>query len=353
MDEKLLSMIEEKFDSLTGAYERYATENFVRALIAENRPFSMLLVDGDNFKNVNDGYGHKVGDLVIKRIADKLRDAFGDKCILGRFGGDEFYVIMPDVVEYKEVWQSCHNAFVEFQKFSVPGYPSIFITITIGLSRFSTDGNKFEELFEKADKALYRGKQKGRSCFIIYLDEKHKNIKIHSSDSPTANTVQMHNTLFSLFEKSDKIYESIPYVLQFFTTTLMIDHVGIQGKKNLVFSEIYSLSKGKKFWYIDNALIALDMNKTSSIFYCNDISKLLTVHQDTLAKAFEEQLIISTFFAEISYGDTFYGYLRADTTASYRIWQNSDMDLMLTAAKILGMALHYQGKTLEDFEPVS
>ena len=348
MDKKLLEKIEPKFDSLTGVYERFAIEDCARRLIQENHPFSLVLIDGDNFKNVNDGFGHSVGDLVITIIAHKIKAALEGIGFVGRFGGDEFILLIPDVVEYDEVWTSCRNIHAQFEEFTVPDYPSIFITITTGLARFPKDGNSYEELFEKADKALYRGKQKGRSCFIIYLDEKHKNIKIHSSDGPTANSMQQHNTVFNLLAKNDDLRQSIPYLLQFFTTTLMIDHVGIQGEKELLFSEVYSLSRGKKFWYIDNALISLNVNRTTEIFYMNETRQLVSVHQNTLIKKLEEQQIVSSFYAEISYAGTLYGYLRADTTATFRIWQHSDMDLLLTAAKAIGMVLHFQNKRLED-----
>ena len=341
-------MIEQKVDSLTGVYERFAIENFARRLAQEKHPFSLLLIDGDNFKNVNDSYGHKVGDIVIKIIAEKIQAAFGDTAMVGRFGGDEFMVVFPDVTEYDAVWHACQHVHQQFQEFAVPDYPAIYITITIGLSRMPIDGSSYDELFEKADKALYRGKQKGRSCFIIYLDEKHKNIKIHASDTPSSNSMQMHNTVFTMLEKSEDLKKSISYLLKFFTTNLMIDHVGIQGKHDLLFSEVYSLSRGREFSYIDNALFSLNINKTTGIFYMNDIQQLSSVHQETLIKKCNEQQIVSTFYAEIAYAGTFFGYLRADTTATMRIWQHTDMDLLLTAAKAIGMALHYQHKTLED-----
>ena len=348
MDNSLFDMIQNKFDSLTGVYERSAIENFAWQLVQGKKPFSLLLIDGDNFKNVNDGYGHKVGDLVIMIIAEKIKNAFADIGIVGRFGGDEFIVILPDIIEYDAVWHACRNVHALFESFSVPEYPSLFMTITTGLSRFPKDGNSYEELFEKADKALYRGKQKGRSCFIIYLDEKHKNIKVHSSEAPNSNSMQLHNTIFTMLAKSDNLKKSIPYVLQFFCTNLMIDHVGIQNEHELLFSEIYSLSRGKEFAYIDDALISLNVNKATGIFYINDIKQLSFSHQGTLLQKCTEQQIMSTFFAEIPYGKTTYGYLRADSTSLARIWQHNDMDLLLTAAKAIGMALHYQKKTLKD-----
>ncbi|MCR4822937.1 MAG: GGDEF domain-containing protein [Treponema sp.] len=348
MEQSLFSKIEAKFDSLTGVYERFAMENFARTLIQENHPFSLLLIDGDNFKNVNDGFGHSVGDLVIKVIANRIKEGVGEDGLVGRFGGDEFMAIIPDIVEYDAIWNKCREIHAEFENFSVPEYPSIFVTITSGLFRFPKDGSTYEELFEKADKALYRGKQKGRSCFIIYLDEKHKDIKIHSSNAPSQNSLQQHTSIFSLMSKSDDLRKSIPLLLQYFTTNLMIEHVCIQGKKDIVFSEVYSLSRGKKFSFIDNSLISLNVNKAMSVFYMNDVRQLSTLHQESLLKKLDEQIIVSTFFAEISYDNTFYGYLRADMTANMRIWQNSDMDLLITAAKAIAMALHYQNKSLED-----
>ena len=348
MDKSLLEKIEPKFDSLTGVYERFAIENLARRLLEEKHPFALILVDGDNFKNVNDGYGHKVGDLVIQILADKIKSAFEGKGFVGRFGGDEFMVVLPDVVEYDAILKTCNDMHANFEEFSVPGYPAIFVTITTGLSRFPNDGSSYDELFEKSDKALYRGKQKGRSCFIIYLDEKHRDIKIHSSNEPNANSMQQHNTVFNLIAKSQNLSESIPYLLQFFTTTLMIDHVGIQGKDSLLFSEVYALSRGREFSYIDNSLIALNVNRTTEIFYINEIKQLASLHQDVLVKKFEEQQIVSACYVEISYAGNFYGYLRADTTACFRIWQHTDMDLLLTAAKAIAMSLYYQGKTLEE-----
>lgn len=349
MDADLTSLIQNKYDPLTGVYERFAIEDFARKLISKKQPFVFMLVDGDNFKNINDGYGHSVGDKVIVLIAQKLKAAYEGRGFVGRFGGDEFVIIVPDVQEYDDTWQTCHQAFTQFETFTVPDYPAIFMTITMGAARHTKDGTCYEEIFEKADKALYRGKQKGRSCFIIYLDEKHKDIKIHSSDAPGSNSMQLHNTIFSLLAKSDDLKKTLPYLLQFFTTTLMIDHVAIQGKSEMLFSEVYALSRVKEFSYIDNALIQLNVNKSTSIFYMNDLRQLAAVHQEALMNQCESQGVYSLFCAEISYGDEFYGYLRADATVTLRIWQHEDMDLLVTAAKAIALFLHFQKKTLEDY----
>ena len=257
-------------------------------------------------------------------------------------------VVMPDIVEYDAVWAVCHDLHAKFEEFSPSEYPSIFITITVGLSRSPKDGSTYDEIFAKADKALYRGKQKGRNCFIIYLDEKHRDIKVLSSDAPSANSMQHHNTIFEILSRSDQLSQSIPCLLNFFTTNLMIDHVAVQGKSEILFSEIYSLSKARKFSFVDNSLISLNINPQTGMFYVNETAQLSKANQDTLFKILEEQQILASCYAEISYAGRFYGYLRADTTLTFRIWQRSDMDLLLTAAKAIAMALYFQHKTLEE-----
>ena len=348
MNSSLIEKIEQKFDSLTGVYERFTIENLAKKLLAENYPFVLFLIDGDNFKNVNDGYGHAVGDLVIKTIAENLQTFFQNIGFVGRFGGDEFMVIMPDVVDYDSVWNICHNLHVTFSSLSIPDYPSISITLTLGLSRAPKDGIAYDELFAKADKALYRGKQKGRSCFIIYLNEKHKDIKVLSSDSPIANSMQRHNQIFTFLSESKSLKEAIPAILSFFTTGMMIDHMAVQGQSEMLFSEIYSLSKSRNFSYIDTALISPNIDPSTGIFRINEVQQVPKSVMQDLIKNLEKQQIFSIFFAEISYAGKFYGYLRADATSTLRIWQHCDMNLLLTAAKAIAMVLFFQGKTLEE-----
>ncbi len=337
-----------QLDSLTKLYDRQAIVDFSNYLIQNNTPFSLALIDIDNFKNVNDSFGHAIGDRVICLMADKIKEAYGDKGVVGRFGGDEFIIVVPEIVEYDEVWSLCREVFRTVDGVEADALPGLYVTVTLGLSRFNQDANNYEKLMETADKALYRGKVKGRSCFIIYLAEKHANIQLKSSNDLATSSMQLHNQIFRILSRSENLAENIKLLLQQFSATMMIDHIGIQSVDRLIFSDVYSLSRGKEFYYIDNDLIEKNVSPGMSIFYQNDVKQLSKLKQDKLCNRFKEQGIFSTFYGEISYGDKFYGYLRCDSTSCMRIWQYNDMDLLLTASKTIGMILHFQNKELND-----
>ena len=342
----LLKNPPKRYDYLTQIYERSVIEDLMRGCIREKQPFMLVLIDVDNFKNINDGYGHAVGDKVIATVAHRLRDHLGDRGILGRFGGDEFIMLVPGITEYDDAWQFCRHMFTEMDGIRIEGYPSILITMTVGLSRFPLDAADYEGLFEKADKALYRGKIKGRSCFIIYLDSKHKNIKLVSSKDAVMNIMQVQGQIFALLQQSEDLRQSIPQIFKLLSVHLMIDHLALQGKGSLLFSEIYPLSTIHDFAYIDNELIMPNISNSLGVFYINEVDHMNAFNQEALHEAFTAQKIWSVCYVSISYGDTFYGILRSDL-AFHRIWQHTDMNLLLTVAKSIGMILHYQHKTLD------
>ncbi|MBQ0050729.1 MAG: GGDEF domain-containing protein [Treponema sp.] len=337
-----------KLDSLTGLFDRTEIESHVVSLIKKNVPFVFAVIDIDNFKNVNDGYGHTVGDQVIKVIAKKLKSGVGDRGMVGRFGGDEFIVVAENITEYDDSWKFCRSIFDHINGVEIENYPGLFITVTLGLSRFPCDASTYDEIFETADKALYRGKIKGRSCFIIYLAEKHKDIKLLSSKDTSINSMQRHADIFSSLNNAKTFSRGIKALFKNLCVSLMIDHICIQADDKLYFNETYALAKSKKFAPFDEKLIKENLNPSNGIFFVNDISKLEYLKGKPLAVECEQQNILSMFFAKIAYGKEFYGYLRADSETAVRIWQNKDMDLLLTAASLIATKLHYEKVSFEE-----
>ena len=345
--EDILKGVSEKRDYLTNVYERSVVEEAARLYIEQKSPFTFMLVDVDNFKNINDGYGHAVGDKIIVAVANRLREAVGSMGFVGRFGGDEFFILMAEELDYDKIWNFCHDLLTSIECITFPEYPSIVLTVTLGLSRFPLDGGDYETIFEKADKALYRGKIKGRGCFIIYLDEKHRDIKLLSSKDSALNSMQMHNQIFKILTKGQNLRESIPVLIKFLSTNLMIDHLGLQGKSKLLFKEAYPIARCKEFEFIDNSLIAPNISEAMGIFYVNEIHRWKISNQEALRGEIERQEIGSVFFSEISYGERFYGYLRADTCGPC-IWQNDKMDLLITVAKAIAMRLHEEKLEIDE-----
>ena len=141
-----------RIDALTMLYNKgYSAELIKSALRRRSGTHVLAVLDIDNFKKLNDTYGHGEGDRVIRAVADRIRKTFRDTDITGRFGGDEFIVLLKDVKRPREL----RAKFGSLLRYEVDG---LLCTVSAGVAVYPEDGESFEELFEKADSALYRAK---------------------------------------------------------------------------------------------------------------------------------------------------------------------------------------------------
>lgn len=140
-------------DIFTQLYNKHYTEMLIRKVIdnAINRKHAMILIDLDNFKSLNDTYGHNIGDEVLKNVSRKLRTTFRKTDIVGRFGGDEFMVFMNDISDETNVISRIEKLLEIDNDYNC--------TKSIGVSFFPNDGNDFETLYKNADLALYQSKR--------------------------------------------------------------------------------------------------------------------------------------------------------------------------------------------------
>ncbi len=173
-------------DALTGCISRGYILGLVKYLIEKKKTFAFAILDLDNFKLINDNYGHKIGDECLKTISDSFINYIGDEGLVGRYGGDEFIIIY---LTDKPTYDNTHQFFTKLyhdkqciRKTLDLSEVRLFVTATAGVASYPYDATNFDELFQKADKALYRGKSKGRNCYIIYVDEKHRDIDVHRKD---------------------------------------------------------------------------------------------------------------------------------------------------------------------------
>ncbi len=157
-------------DNLTGALNRYGIEAlFSIAFQRYNGNGAFILIDLDNFKEINDTLGHDAGDQVLKRTAKELSHFFRHSDIVGRFGGDEFIVYAHDLVDY----QLISNKMRELVKllrygYNLGGNDTIFVTASIGIAMSPKDGHTYSTLLHNADIALYNVKKSGRNGFGFY-----------------------------------------------------------------------------------------------------------------------------------------------------------------------------------------
>lgn len=154
------------FDPLTGAFSRgYALERFHEELkVAKggNTKCSLLVMDIDKFKGINDTHGHAVGDSILKEFVIAVRKGIRATDLLGRFGGDEFMIVLPTGEKNiaLRIAQGI-NRIVEGTAVKVSPQLTLSITTSIGIATFPEDSATAEDLFDKADQALYQVKRRG------------------------------------------------------------------------------------------------------------------------------------------------------------------------------------------------
>lgn len=155
-------------DSLSGLYNKAATQKHIQTLLTAHpqQCFAFFIVDIDNFKLVNDTYGHAVGDAVIADFAAVLKSQFRPTDVVGRIGGDEFvaFVPLPTTQQIAEKAQALLAALRYTYSGETASCP---LTPSIGISIAPQSGTDFETLYKNADLALYQTKQNGKNGFTI------------------------------------------------------------------------------------------------------------------------------------------------------------------------------------------
>ncbi|MGG4070888.1 sensor domain-containing diguanylate cyclase [Bacillus tropicus] len=157
--------LEAQTDNLTGLANRRSMETQMLDWLEEGLDFSLIVLDIDHFKVINDTHGHLVGDTVLKYLGKLLLAMASENEYYYRFGGEEFVVLLPHVTR--------DDAYLYAEKIrnklemtiSPIGQP---ITVSLGVSSFPTDGMTALEVLEHADQALYFAKGKGRNCTVVY-----------------------------------------------------------------------------------------------------------------------------------------------------------------------------------------
>ena len=152
-------------DYLTGLYNKgTATEKISEWLTTNPTSEShLLMIDLDNFKSINDQYGHSFGDEVLRDTASVLNDCFNEDCLISRFGGDEFIVF----VQGKSTRQveSLADNLMQMLSERIIGLESP-LKCSIGISSRVYRQDTFEDMFNRADSAMYEAKKKGKGCYV-------------------------------------------------------------------------------------------------------------------------------------------------------------------------------------------
>lgn len=195
-------------DVTTGLLTKKAILNYTENLLHRKPKYNvnLCIIDIDNFKAVNDTLGHMFGDEVLAKVSGIIKEAVKGKGIVGRIGGDEIFVVLEGInnlSDLRGVLRNVRND-VEWAYMDRKEVPKV--TCSIGVSTYPTDSEVYDDLFQIADKMLYRAKQKGKNRYIIYTKEVHGDVLRGETEAVIQNSTATRQ------DKEDLVLKFLVYM---------------------------------------------------------------------------------------------------------------------------------------------
>lgn len=221
---RLSASIDKLTGTLTRKYLEEALDEQIEVASQTGSKFSLIMYDLDHFKMINDKFGHRTGDYALKRVCDVVINNLRETDIVGRYGGEEFIVILPDTgIEDAELVAEKLRKKIEQEKILDNRRD---VTVSLGVTAYPLHGEWQDELVERVDQALYVAKQQGRNRYAIWNSEFSKKAK--RTDRLTGiisgNAIQDHRNVLAMIElielininktREDKIYSLLGRIIE-------------------------------------------------------------------------------------------------------------------------------------------
>lgn len=359
--EKLIDRAER--DVLTKLYNKRAARHKINRFLelSQGRECSaMLIIDVDNFKLVNDQYGHMFGDAVLTEMASRMSSYFRDGDIVSRIGGDEFMVFMPGIVSHKAARDRAERLMTSFQTMFKNNLKDVPFSCSIGIAYSPEDGIDFQSLFQNGDAALYQAKLEGKNRCVQYcrsvvniafevkeetdrLEETRENAE-HRGQETVAKVISM--TFQELYDAAD-FDKAMNSILEMTGRLLGVSRVYIF--ENSIDSDEHCTNtfewcregirpqhaELRNFAYVERSGDYRDNFNEEGVFYCLDITELTPA----LQCLFKEQGICSLLQCSITADGVFKGFVGFDECEAERIWTQEQIDCLVFLSKMLSTFL--------------
>lgn len=173
-----------KMDAMTMLLNRETTMEMIQKTLTEqsDKMHALFMIDADNFKKLNDTYGHQTGDAFLVKFAKEIKSCFDDGDIAGRIGGDEFFALMADVSDVESVQARADELLANVRKVCSE-YADLQVSASIGIGLYPTNGRSIGQLYAYADKMMYQAKRKGKNQIAFQYQQPAKELKIDMWES--------------------------------------------------------------------------------------------------------------------------------------------------------------------------
>ena len=348
-----------KRDSLTGLYNKGAAQNFVNRDLrheAADRQYAYLIIDLDNFKFVNDRYGHLSGDTLLVDFAHRLLSLFRADDIVSRIGGDEFSVWMRGVKGSAIVKERARSVLEEARGLLEEQGIEEAVTCSIGIAMAPQDGADFYTLYKKADLALYHVKSVGKANFAFYEGafavsalipgENYESVseRIDSDRRAVHTGDRLLREVSALLFSGEEPQKILPLALELVGRAVDVSRVYIfeNSPDGGTFSNTYEWCHGvspEKDTLQDIPIAELEKFysniQSEGIYYSKDVRELPPAERALL----ERQGVKSILQSAIRSGDGIIGMMGFDECRQNRVWTQEQVDLLAEIAKIVGVYL--------------
>lgn len=341
-------------DSLTKLFNHQAINMEGQKLLKDNIPFILIMMDVDDFKLFNDNYGHSFGDIILVDVAASIKTYVGEGGFVGRIGGDEFLIIYKvDELKGKTIYEFTSGLKSYVKKRLSEKIDNVSVTSTYGVARYPEDGTTLEEVFNKADSALYRGKRKGRDCFIIY--DKSKAIEfINTTTNVNKEVLQQYsnhaNIIAAIFEliisKTGNFEKKINNALELISNYFLIERTSLfinEPENPSVFKKAYCYVANEKIQVVGKDFKKDYYAMINKYFQDKEYVKISQVKSNEDHPIYEvlkgdgTSAILSF---KLQFNDKHYGYSRFEMCSINRFWQSSEISALMLISKLFSIAIN-------------
>lgn len=352
-------------DALTKLYNRYGMETWITQQLenmADCDHAAMLMIDVDNFKYINDTYGHMLGDALLIDIADMIRNLFPEDFFCGRIGGDEYQIFALNISR-ETICEKAHMLCSQIKEKYEKEHQNYNISISIGIAFSEHDrGRDYADLYKMADLALYQAKMEGKNGYILYGETTSKKIAAPKRTTANAQNIQLGDSGFSVNKVLlDAVIDELALKEDPQTTIEKISKLIVDAfDVTRAYASCYTKDEmhiGKSFFYAQNddpnitpnlKMSGRDYEKkcfnSDGIFFCTDIEKSVEPVKSELRR-----MHVQTLLQVLLHKDgKIIGTLGINNCGYKRLWLQSEIEVIHTIGKLMTDTIYELQQSMEE-----
>lgn len=338
-------------DALTKLLNKEAGRRRISEVLssADELKGAFFIIDLDNFKLVNDRYGHLLGDALLANVADTIRGMFRERDIIVRIGGDEFLAFSPNISDRNTVAKRCDSLIRSISQMYTGQLGDIDLSCSIGVSMLPDHGTDYSELFRKADVALYQAKENGKNGYHIYdsdlIQPRYSTVsrRIDSEQILGIAGGGLTEYVFQRLYDTNDIEGTVNSVMELIGRQLNVSRVYVfeNNDDNTTCSNTFEWCNDGVEPEIDNLQDIsyadlpgfIESFDERGLLYCTDINEL----NDSIRAIVEPQGIRAMLHCAIREKGVFRGYVGLDDCKAPRLWMKEQIELVSLLSQIVSI----------------